>query len=400
MELDLPLTDEVIEERYNIFGGEARFCFRLNKRLPDRVDDNDGRVVDCLAQSHVDELIGEIKAYDTAEKLHHLLALNEHTYTSHRLLHFVPSKRCLKSAIELASPFVVEKLSERMLALMRNDRERMKDTFSDVPQAGALLGHIFNQDTHEAFRHARTVEARLLTRVGKLRPPVNMANVRFTIDASYLVDVFDITDLSPSALMHGPYHKPKTKKCESIDSFYMEKIPSRDGQANRRVTKARVVEWNATHRLLLFPITVSNTHDVNASEIIKILDKLELLEAVAEDLSRVALAFVVPRRLVGTYKGQNVVTVEPPGGDDSVGLIKNIGPQRVAMLMSYGIRTVDDLGARIDAYRRGDFVPNQLDTANWLQAMKSWITHGQRQRDEQYGPVVAQIPQYVCTWEW
>ncbi|RLN88087.1 hypothetical protein BBJ28_00020442 [Nothophytophthora sp. Chile5] len=103
---------------------------------------------------------------------------------------------------------------------------------------------------------------------------------------------FTNESLSRSLVALGPYHKPKSKTWESIDAFY---LPRKDVSAGQKVTVDEIVEWNRENRLLLFQMTVSETHDVNASGIMHMLSKLDVLQSVKSDPSRVALVFVVPK---------------------------------------------------------------------------------------------------------
>ncbi|KAK1941295.1 hypothetical protein P3T76_007161 [Phytophthora citrophthora] len=51
----------------------------------------------------------------------------------------------------------------------------------------------------------------------------------------------------------------------------------------------KLIEWNAKHRLTMVQTTISQTHPVNASGMLKVLDKLGLMEEVKVHPERVAL---------------------------------------------------------------------------------------------------------------
>lgn len=143
VELRFSLRDEDIEARFEIFGGEARSCLSLKAQ----------------SNTKIRELVETIDEISSSEELRNLLSLKENTVTSHRLLHYVPDQDGFKDSTKLASPFVVQKLSERMLMLTNHNREDMRLLFSAIPQAGALFGYIFEVDAHEALRRKRSFSA-------------------------------------------------------------------------------------------------------------------------------------------------------------------------------------------------------------------------------------------------
>ncbi|KAE8881514.1 hypothetical protein PF002_g25422 [Phytophthora fragariae] len=119
-------------------------------------------------------------------------------------------------------------------------------------------------------------------------------------------DEFDADTLSPSLVTSGPYHKPTTKKWESIDSFYLPKMNSAKPVRDRTAAK-----WSETNNgpLILFQMTILKSHPVNASELVYVLSKLEFLER----LEHVKLVFVVTDTLVGQFKRQPIVLVTAVG---------------------------------------------------------------------------------------
>lgn len=210
------------------------------------------------------------------------------------------------------------------------------------------------------------------------------------------MDEFDISSLSLSSITRGPYHKPIAKNWESIDAFYLK---TKDVPANRKMSKEEAVEWNRAHRLLLFHMTVSKNHVANASGIINVVAKLGLMESVANDPTRVALVFVVPKNLVASFKFQNII-IEPVIGTGNIDTIKGIGKGTAAMLRDvYKIQTIDELASAVEKFRSKKLQVNPENEKYWTRAMNSWDAHGQPQQDAKFGPAMAKIPQYVCTWE-
>ncbi|RLN38134.1 hypothetical protein BBJ28_00024200 [Nothophytophthora sp. Chile5] len=284
-----------------------------------------------------------------------------------------------------------------MSVMTFEQRESLRKFLRGVPEAVSLHEWLFEIESHDALRKARVLEARVLpvpeaTAVNDSTAP---QTERFDIARTDTVDEFTNKSLSRSLVALGSYHKPKSKTWESIDAFY---LPRKDVPAGQTVTVDEIAEWNKENRLLLFQMTVSETHAVNASGIMHVLRKLDLLQSVKSDPSRVALLFVIPKDLVDSYVRQTIVTVAT-AGTESTRAIKGIGDITAGMLeQQYGIRTIDELHVAVEKYDGGEFTIHDGDITLWKLASTSLKKHGPLS-DPAYGDAMAKIPQYVCSWE-
>ncbi|KAE9064515.1 hypothetical protein PF010_g28579 [Phytophthora fragariae] len=169
--------------------------------------------------------------------------------------------------------------------------------------------------------------------------------------------------------------------------------------SDKLVPDRTAAKWNkdTDGPLILFQMTISKSHRVNASGLVYVLSKLEFLER----LEHVKLVFVVPKKLVGMVKRQpiNLVTAV---GTDSVQAIKGIGQVTSDLLNKYGINAINDLETEVNL--RGNIKKQKTtnktkeptlkdaDPERWDQIVELWEQH---ELTVKYGEKVAAIAQYV-----
>lgn len=154
--------------------------------------------------------------------------------------------------------------------ISQHQMDQMKMMLKEIPEAVTFYGRIFEADVHQALSGHCALSVRALSEGSAFEP-----QDAIVIAKSDTVDEFDTCSLSIQMLTRGPYHKPRSGKLESIDSFYLPKISVNVGQ---KVIQSAVVEWSNQYCLLLFEVTMSKTHPMNASGIIYLLSKLGLLK--------------------------------------------------------------------------------------------------------------------------
>ncbi|KAG7376474.1 hypothetical protein PHYPSEUDO_013319 [Phytophthora pseudosyringae] len=360
------ITDEVVEARFNTFGGVARECFLTTQ---------------FLVKKALREMVKEIKEISNPRKLHNLCDGLSKCNDCHGVLHYVPDESIMLPETQLASPFVVEKLAQHMLEGVENDRDRLRTELKGISQAAPLLGWLFETDVHEGLQRGCTLKARLLQHndtTGKSDNSDDKLQQTFQIAESPQPDVVKLKDLSPAAATRGPYHKLDLDQFESISGFYLPKMDSTE------VTAPALVVWNATNLLILFQMTISKSHPMNASGIISVLKKLGLVKAVKSNPNQAALVFVVPEDIGAGYKRQKITPEATE--DDSVLNVDGIGPQAREKLAKLGIDTIKGLKAAIDAKT----LPPKTIRPQTIKSLGDI-------RDKSYSEAMAEIPQYVCS---
>jgi hypothetical protein len=373
--LELGLDDAEIDKRVEIFGGAARYCLHRDQ---------------SEAKS---KMVEAIEANTSATEIANLLLGKMSDRRCHRLVHFEPlvNNRGLRST-KLASSFVRTRLERRLPMLDFTAREQLRKSLGEMETAASLSGWIFEINSYETLRQGCELRVTSLPEDGSA--PVEIS---IPIAASNITD--DVDTLSPSLVTYGPYHKPKAKAWESIDSLYLPKM-------DKPVSDMPAAKWNKANDgpLILFQMTISRRHPVNASGLVYVLSKLEFLER----MEHVELVFVVPSELVGTFKRQPIVLVTAVG-TDSVRSVRGVGQATSVLLSKYGIKTIDELGEAMNPpklskkqkkqrKKRKTAAKSTLQDEHprrWAQIVKLWKQH---ELTVKYGEQVAAIAQYVGSW--
>jgi hypothetical protein len=356
------ISDDEIKERFDLFGGVARECFQPARRLMDAKKLLTTEIDDVFNLKDLDNLI-----YGVAKWSEY-----------HRVLHRVPCLDGITWESQFASPFVVERLSRHLLTSVDGDRQKLIKSLEFISKTEPLREWIFRTGIYDVLQQGCIVKAQLLHDSDAASG--NQVWEIFKITKSPQLDVSSIVQLSPTSTTRGPYHVMESPT-KAIDGFYLPSITSVS-----TVTTQDVVAWNATHRLILFRTTISETPSVDASELMLVLEKLGLLEAVKANPKRVALVFVAPEAIARNYSRQKV---DPEATDDtSVASFSGVGPVAAAMLEASGISTVGQLKTATTDDTLSDKLPDKLIRGHVMASLR-------RMRGKSYSEAMAQIPQYV-----
>ncbi|KAE9037476.1 hypothetical protein PR003_g9367 [Phytophthora rubi] len=133
------ISDDDLETRFNTFGGVASECLSLDEVVVD------------LAKDYI---IDEIKTINSLGKLRSVLKGVHDGVDWHCLFYYFPvDVNGMKRDWKLASPFVVERLAERMLQVTRNDKEAIRASIEDIPRGAPLAEWL---DAHEGLGGAQS----------------------------------------------------------------------------------------------------------------------------------------------------------------------------------------------------------------------------------------------------
>ncbi|KAE8899099.1 hypothetical protein PF011_g15490 [Phytophthora fragariae] len=133
------ISDDDLETRFNTFGGVARECLSLDEVVVD------------LAKDYI---IDEIKTINSLGKLRSVLKGVHDGVDWHCLFYYFPvDVNGMIRDWKLASPFVVERLAERMLQVTRNDKEAIRASIEDIPRGAPLAEWL---DAHEGLGGAQS----------------------------------------------------------------------------------------------------------------------------------------------------------------------------------------------------------------------------------------------------
>ncbi|KAE9097468.1 hypothetical protein PF010_g15949 [Phytophthora fragariae] len=133
------ISDDDLETRFNTFGGVASECLSLDEVVVD------------LAKDYI---IDEIKTINSLGKLRSVLKGVHDGVDWHCLFYYFPvDVNGMIRDWKLASPFVVERLAERMLQVTRNDKEAIRASIEDIPRGAPLAEWL---DAHEGLGGAQS----------------------------------------------------------------------------------------------------------------------------------------------------------------------------------------------------------------------------------------------------
>ncbi|GMF28279.1 unnamed protein product [Phytophthora lilii] len=282
-----------------------------------------------------------------------------------------------------------------LLELLEYYPDSVNIVIEDLPEASSPGQWIFEVDTHEKLCQGGELDLHPLA-VGNTPDETH----KIVIERSETTDVFAMNELSLSMITRVPYHRPESKMFESVDSFYLRKV---DKQEWRKICTAKHMEkhqWGEDGRLLLFRLTLSKIHPVDAHDIICVLSKLGYMDK----LDRVALVFVTPCDFVQDFKCQRSIQLDQqdhPTPMQDIRRICAIARQTASVLTRYGVATIVQLKKKkkLDFYVAGKVkMREQKDKEAWKNAVTCWEKHGHALFAALHNSsVIKNISQFVCS---
>lgn len=202
-------TGEVIEERFDTFGGVARECFLLEE-----ID-----ILNCR-----NDLANAIDLITNPRTLLGLVALIKGQKTSdcHHVLHWVPLPEMKGKVVItlLAYTFVKEELAERLMKMPKEDRDQLRKSLAGFPNVAAFDGWLFEIVVHETLGRGCTLQLRPLPSKEAIpgrrkRNQAPTASKDMKLEPLEIeegeIDEFKLEDLSPEMATLGPYHQTMSK---------------------------------------------------------------------------------------------------------------------------------------------------------------------------------------------
>ncbi|EPZ30813.1 hypothetical protein O9G_004950 [Rozella allomycis CSF55] len=280
--LKLNLDENVIEQRFELFGGSARYCLALeNKFLNEFKSDLINKVIkidSCDALLHILDQTVEIQA------IYHNIFHSEPYMDEDEFPAEFGLKICSREVermIYASIKFLEDKKRKELIACLKG-----QSLFS------FLLGWLFDGHANE-----------IMSKGG----------------------YFKVTSMSTERTREfkiplGSYKHSTKSNTESIDGYYL----------------------NEQEKILYFmQMTMNNKHTINQNGLITESKRLGLEEDV-QDYTFI-FVFVVPKRLSEYPKQEMDVLPKSKNDNDSVKEIKGIGNKSAAFLEYLGIRTVKQL---------------------------------------------------------
>jgi hypothetical protein len=261
--LELGIPDEELEERFQEFGGSARYCMSVNA------------VFVQSGQQGIEEALRKISGSQQLSDCFNGPADNN-LITVHRLMHYMPNMTNHFATLFPASQKISERLHDRICKIASQERDQLMSWLHGNSKAAVLFGWLFEAIVHKKLLAGGSFVLRQLDDATgdslELRPT----------DSS--VAPFKSNFSSDSVIMNA-YRIPESSSQPSIDSYIL-----------------------AEAGLWMFQITIQHTHPIKSSGLIDLLKQLELLDSVKEDPTFVKIIFVVPQDVGSNFKTQQIET--------------------------------------------------------------------------------------------
>ncbi len=298
--LELGIDDDVIEQRYSLFGGSARTCLRTYAA---------GYRDDCFT---LDTTISNVTSYSIISNILKKKAAPQ--IIGNIIFRYIPVPGNLTTLpilfdLDFCSPLVAAKVDSEIQDKSYERRCEMMNSINGISESATFFGWLFEK---YVVRMLKTPKSRQLTLLQPRPPAATLATA-------------PVSEITLDFLENGFEGAPKTNY-ESIDGWYRD--PTSD-------------------KLFLFQITKSANHPVKANGIIPHLKRPDM--AAYASLDKVVLVFVVPDQMTGFSKQAIVARDGGDGMGTDISRVDGIGAGSIDALRPWGIRTVQQLVDALDA---------------------------------------------------
>ena len=279
---ELGLDKDMIVDRFNFFGGSARYCLSKCDEFV-----ADGR----------QDIEHKITMIDTIDKLRRCL---EHGNASEdQILHWAPRISSMYPFVfTVGDQFVCSKLVDAQI----------RDCIAQNTQASTQREFICMIRGHTTLSQVRGVMFE------------NLSHARFSKGGTYELKALDdgVSNITVQ-LSAGAYEPAMKPGCESVDGVAVE-----------------------NDVVYLFQMTVSDTRAVNANGILERLKQLDRFDRFIHGSQKVCLVFVRPTDS-REYKRQSIVTIERMDLASPVRRIPKMRSEWVAKLARENVYKIDEL---------------------------------------------------------
>jgi hypothetical protein len=343
----LGLKCDNLEERYLRFGGIARYCLASS---------------DIFYRQGCEDLAVWVERINSVADLQSCFEMRrDFNEITHRLMHYVPEDPPLFATLKIASKEIAVMLKNRLDIKLSNERTKLFYWLEGAGRASAFAGWLFENYAHERFLKGGSFDIRSLS------DPYETQSLEVGPNIGHYKEFEN--DLTLEMVFHNIYHMPKSQSFRSIDAFIKRTDSS----------------------LLLFQITRSARHPINAAGLVELFYRLDMLDVIRERPSTALFIFVVPAGMGPNFKIQGFADEDYWGRVTSdnleqldVDIIPQIGTKKRKKLHELGIRNCAHL---VDAYQKQS--PDVSFVAN---AVAEYINQRQQLQNLSF---LRKIPQYV-----
>jgi hypothetical protein len=279
------LSSEMLEDRYEFFGGSARYCLEEHFHIV------------SLEKS---QLLDGTKEIDSFDQMVSLLTLDTPKPTlAHAIFHFKPevlteSHRPVFYLMFFCSKQIAEKVFTNIKDHSEQKRGGFLDWLSHRWDIDTFRGWLFEYLAHEDLKIEKDFDLKAM-------------------NSTY-------TDLV-LRIPNGHYVMPKYRNIAAVDAHYLD---------------------NAHSRLFLFQMSLNENHPVTAYGLANYIKREVGFTLEQASHLEICLVFVIPTEILDVFSEQKIESETCPADTDSVQRLRGLDARSVKMLELQNIRTVQD----------------------------------------------------------
>jgi hypothetical protein len=310
--LQLGLSEQTLAARYYKFGGTARYILTVDTNFYEHGVESLEDAYSTFFKTY--EQLSD--AFFTAKK--HISTSADKLRLCHRLFYYVPCENYRKCQTILGSAEIVERFDFIILALKEKERNMLVRSL-DVGFAGSIVGRIFESFVYERLSRGIKLDMRQLLSNDPMKTLIIPPNSYFRIkgENQSLAELFDTLLI------------PEDPNTESVDCAFLD---------------------NAENILYMFQITIRKTHPVSCDGLSKLVEVMQMAEAIVNEEIKPFLVFIVPEDIESNFLKQSIreVTFAIPDKFDrdkalEFGTIKGLRQLSIEKLIKAGARSLGDL---------------------------------------------------------
>jgi hypothetical protein len=320
-ELELNIDEDEIENRYELFGGSARYCLSTENKFVSK------------GKTDIKTALSKINAFDQLRDCYFGNA--ELDTVVHRLMHYLPNDNPQLAELHPASELIKRMLMERLETKLNYRRVELLMWLEGSDKGSIFAGFLFESFIHERLLKGGQFEMRSLVNSSHSTIDINQTIGQYSrFKKNFVLD----------DIFKNIYQIPEAPNFPSIDSFII-----------------------IDDVVLMFQITKNIKHPVLSSGLVMVLKPLGKLDVDLENPLLAQLIFVVPKGMGENYQEQEITNSDAFTATNletvSCDKIPGIGSKKNDRLKDLGIENCAQL---ISAYERDKekfrFVSNAVQT--------------------------------------
>lgn len=259
--LELNIPSDVLVRRWKYFGGTARYTLGTERAEKTGKDEFDDAIV------KISNLESVLRFFDGSH--------GEDEKVVHRLMHYedVEDPETVPGLIP-GTDFIALKISERLETKLKDERAKLALWLEGNTKSSTFLAWLFESYAHERLKEGIELDLKPLS------DPTAPATTEKFLPTLGEYKRFSL-DVPLAQALCDAYRVPNAPNMRSIDAYKVQ-----------------------GNTLWLFQMTRNMDHDIDGEGILELLNFLDCLGRYRDGSLRVKLVFLVPSKLVDTFRRQ------------------------------------------------------------------------------------------------